>query len=864
MKPSNILRLYRVRLRSRLLQECFAVLGIAAGVALLFASQVSSSSLRGSVAALSEGVDGSARLELLARGPQGFPATLLAHVRAVRGVQRAAPLLEAGADAIGPRGERSLQLIGADESLAALGGRLVHGSSLAPFGGIAAIVLPAQAAGELGVHRFGQEMTLRLAGRSLRVPLYEVLGARRIGALAGSPIAIAPLSFVQEAAALPGRVSRILVQPEPGAAARVRRALSALAGAGVAVEPTSYDATLFANAAQASDQSTALFSAVSALVGFLFAFNAMLLTVPARRRLIADLRRDGYPPTTVVAVLLLDALALGVAGCALGLAAGEELSRHFLRAEPQFLSLAFAVGSQRTVTTQTVVLAVGGGMSAAVVAVLSPLRDIFARDPLAAATPAGGGGRVAGLGGGARAGGALALAGLGLVAGATGLLLCDPGASIPAMALLVVALVLFLPLALGTALVLASRIGALIVSPIPHLARMELRSAPARAVAIAATGAVAVFGSVAIQGAHGDLLAGLERTARERSALADLWVAPAGSYDLLDDAPFPANPQSAPARLARLEGVVAVRAYRSALLDYGPRRLLAIAAPQPRGALVPAGSSESSGAPPSLPAPDQVLVGDPVLAARRVRAGGWVDVSHAVADEHGLGVGDAFTLPTPVPQRVRVAAIVDNLGWAPGAIAMSPATFVRAWGSAAASAYAVQLRPGFPEQRAAAELRHALGGDGALAVGTAAAHAAAQNALNRQALSRLTQIAALIPIVAVLAMAAALAAMLWQRRPRLAKLKLEGLARAQLWRTVLLEALLLLSAGCVCGALLGLYGQRLADRALAQAINFPVAYSLSTPAAARAVALVALAAVAILALPGYLAASVPASLALQD
>ena len=62
------------------------------------------------------------------------------------------------------------------------------------------------------------------------------------------------------------------------------------------VESTSYDETLFAKAATASNQSTALFSVISALVGFLFAFNAMLLTVPQRRRLVADLRRDGYTP----------------------------------------------------------------------------------------------------------------------------------------------------------------------------------------------------------------------------------------------------------------------------------------------------------------------------------------------------------------------------------------------------------------------------------------------------------------------------------------------------------------------------------------------------------------------------------------
>jgi putative ABC transport system permease protein len=60
---SSIMHLYRVRLRARVLQECFAVVGIAAGVALLFASQVASSSLSGSVAQLSRGIVGKATLQ---------------------------------------------------------------------------------------------------------------------------------------------------------------------------------------------------------------------------------------------------------------------------------------------------------------------------------------------------------------------------------------------------------------------------------------------------------------------------------------------------------------------------------------------------------------------------------------------------------------------------------------------------------------------------------------------------------------------------------------------------------------------------------------------------------------------------------
>ncbi|HEV2973673.1 MAG TPA: hypothetical protein VGX69_01590 [Solirubrobacteraceae bacterium] len=69
--------------------------------------------------------------------------------------------------------------------------------------------------------------------------------------------------------------------------------------------------------------------------------------------------------------------------------------------------------------------------------------------------------------------------------------------------------------------------------------------------------------------------------------------------------------------------------------------------------------------------------------------------------------------------------------------------------------------------------------------------------------------------------------------------------------------------GCIAGAAFGLYGEQLADRALAQTIGFPVAHSITVPDALTSIALVLGAALAILALPGYLAADVPAALALQ-
>ena len=842
MKPRNILHLYRVRLRARLLQECFAIVGIAAGVALLFASQVATSSLSSSVAELSRGIVGNATLQLLARDPHGFDASMLRRVRATPGVRAAAPLLEASANATGPRGSESVELVGADASLSQLGGALVRHTALSPFAGIGAIVLPAPLAHKLGVTKFGDEATFQLNGRVAEAPLYEQLHARQIGPLIASPIAVAPLPFAQEMSGAGGRISRILIEPAPGRERAVRAALVRLAYAGhLNVEPASYDETLFSRAAAATNQSTALFAVISALVGFLFAFNAMLLTVPQRRRLIADLRRDGYPPASVIVVLLFDAVVLGLLACALGLALGEELSIHLFRSNPGYLSSAFAVGSERVVSLQSVAVAVGGGMLAACVAVLSPLREILSRRPPAVTAPSD---LTAGDGSGGL--GKLVLGGVACLAAATAILLFAPKAAIAGMVCLVAALLLLLPLPLIAALAIVRRFAPTIVSAVPHVAVMELRAGRTRALAISATGAIAVFGSVAIQAAHGDLLHGLENAARDMNAFTDVWVSPAGSYNLLQTAPFAPVDQ---AKLQRLPGVRAVRLYRGGLLDWRDRRTWTIAPPRESSPLLPA---------------SQIVEGNVAQATERVRAGGWAVLSQAIAEDHHLHIGDAFTLPSPSPTTLRVAALSTNIGWAPGAIIMNATDYARAWASRDASAYNVLLSPGVAPPQARREIERALGPRSGLAVETAEQHADRQRTLSRQGLQRLTQIATLILIVAILAMAAAMANMVWQRRPRLAKLKLEGFPPGELWRTILLESVLLVGVGCTSGAVCGLYGQQLLDRALANVIGFPVVYSFGAIVAVTSLALVTAAAVAMVALPGYLATGVSPAVALQD
>jgi putative ABC transport system permease protein len=838
MKFSNVIHLYRVRLRARALQELFAIIGIAAGVGLLFASQIASSSLSSSVGKLNSGIVGKATLQVTARDPHGFDEQLLKQVRHLQGVRLAAGLIEATANAVGPKGSESVQLVGADSSLTELGGALVKRASLTPFAGLGAVVLPAPVAKTIGVTAFGKNVTFQVAGENSEAALYAQLNEKQIGALINSPIALAPLEYSQELAGLKGRLNRILVEPAPGQEAQVLSGLKRLAGGQLDVESSNHDEKLFARAAAASNQSTALFAVISALVGFLFAFNAMLLTVPQRRRLIVDLRRDGYTPGAVIAVLLLDAVVLGLIATALGLLLGDELSIHLFHSNPGYLSSAFALGSERVVSSQSIAIAAGGGMVAACVAVLSPLRDILSRDPLAATTLKEGSGDSQSRW--------LLLSGLAALALTLGILLLAPEEAIVGMVSLIAALLLLLPIPLNATLLLVKRAAPAVTSVVPHIAVMELRSGQSRAVAIAATGAIAVFGAVSIQGAHGDLLKGLENAARDTNASTDVWVSAAGSSNLLMTTPFHPTAQG---RLEKLGGVQSVGLYRGGLLDEGDRRIWVIAPP--------------SGASPLIP-PTQVIEGNVAQADARLRQGGWAVVSLAIVEERHLHIGQPFTLNAPHATTMRLAAVSTNIGWAPGAIIISAEDYARAWESTDVSAYSVRVKPGIAPRQIRSEIQTALGPQTGLAVQTSEQHEDKLVAITRQGLTRLSQIATLILIAAILAMAAAMGALIWQRRPRLAKLKLEGFARTELWQTIVMESFLLVGVGCTTGAIFGLLGQQLLDHALSTVINYPVVSSLGIIDAVISLALVTAAAVVMVAVPGYFAAKVPAALALQD
>lgn len=803
MRPYALLYLYRRRLRVHAVQELLAGVGVAVTVALVFASTVAAGSIAGSAGEVVHTVIGPASLQLHARSPDGMPESTLGRVERLAGVRQAAPLLEQTATVTSAAGRSlTVDLAGADTSLVVLDG-LAHTLPRATLqaGGIG---LSRESARELGLAGASPgTVVLKLRGRAIRLHVSAVLGGEAFGALSQAHVAVMPLEELQQLAGLQGRISRVLVATNPGREAAVRREMAAAsAQAGADVAPASQDIGLLRQALSPSDQASAFFATVSGLLGVLLAFTALLLTVPERRRAIADLRLIGVKRSAIVQMLLFQALVLGMLASVVGLAGGYVLSMHAFHQSTGYLAEAFTLGTRTVIGAQPLVLATAGGILAACLASAVPLLDlrrgraldaVYHENGLPAHT----------LPHQARR--ALGMSTPCLLIAASLLYALDPSLALLACALLALAAVLVVPPAfaavLRTAHTVAERLPRLTILPV---ALSSLRATALRPLALAATGAVALFGAIALGGARGDLLRGIERFAHSYSADADVWVGTPGDNQATVDF----RPGGTGARIARLPGVASVRSFQGGFVQLDSRRVWIVA--RPPGAERRVLESEMS-------------EGEVASTVTRLAQGGWIALSRQIAQENHVDDGDTIALPTPSGlRRLRVAATTTNLAWSPGVVFLGSGEYRRLWRSQLPSALGVDVSPGASVAHVRAEIERALGPSSGLEAVSARQRERRIDALTSEGLGQLGEISTMLLVAAVLAMAAALTSAIWQRRASLAALRLSGVRPRRLRMILAVEAALMLSAGCLVGALAGVYGQLVIDAYLEHVTGFPV------------------------------------------
>ncbi|MGH2879975.1 MAG: ABC transporter permease [Solirubrobacteraceae bacterium] len=832
--------LYRWRLRRHGVQELLAGCGIAVGVALLFGVLVANTSSTSSARQLIHGVVGTARFQVASRSSAGFDQQLAEQVDKLTGVAVAVPLLRETGTIVGPSGARkTVQLIGLTPGIVRLEGAATDdlGADTSLLSG--GIGLPSPVADAIRA-RSGRDVRLLIGGEARPTLVQAVLGDQAIGPVASSPIAVGLLSTVQNLTGLHGRVTDVFVRPLPGAEREVGRELHTIAAGKLDIFKADRELSVLAATAKPAEQSVLLFAAVSAMVGFLLAFNAMLLTMPERRRSIAELRTQGFGSRQIMVIVASQAVILGLLASVAGIGLGLVVSRVLFDRVPTYLTFAFPIGPHQIIPTSAILLAIACGVLSALLA-CSPI--LAKRGQPSDSTAEGG---EPGQGISPTVASLCGLTGAGLIVLVTMLALAAPSLAVICGTLLAISMLLLLPTTLLFLLRLLAPMSEHVRKSMLALAVIELRATATRAIVLAGIAALAVYGSVTIEGARGDLITGLDSAVTEYLDSADVWVTTSNNFLTIDR--FRAHRLIA--AISKQRDVSSVRVYQGGLLDVGTRRLWIRARPPSDRRMIQA---------------SQLLEGNLDQATRRLRDQGWIVISNGLAKERHLHVGGQLVLPTPSgPASLRVAGITTNVGWVPGAITMNTRDYSHYWQTTDPTALEINLKHGVTPAAGKRAVGQALGYRPGLLVQTSAQRAAIFKATARQGLSSLSQISTLLLISAAVAVALALSAAIWQRRGRLASLKAQGFDSKQLWRALLLESAMVLSLGCIAGTIVGVYGHVLARHWLVMTAGYPAPFSIGLPRILLMLAGVSGIALLVFSLPGWIAARVPARLSFQE
>ena len=294
--------------------------GIAAGVALIFAVEIANTSVPASVRDLVHGIAGNASVEVAARTPEGFNQGLVSQRRGSAGGLRRLRHPRRARQVVGPRGQLALTPVrrrtrhrGDRRPAAHAVSRGTRSKARCPRrcrtwalakrlarAHVDTIALPEGPAQRPRRVRRASSWSSTCGGPLVVVLCGDVSGSRaRSEPRRKAPVAVALLPAAQRITGLEHRVTRILVLPQHGQ--------EALAQA-LAHEPCREHARRTLERQRSSrcskgrrappTRSPLLFTALSVVVGLLFAYNAMLLTLPARQALHHPPAQHGRIPLT--------------------------------------------------------------------------------------------------------------------------------------------------------------------------------------------------------------------------------------------------------------------------------------------------------------------------------------------------------------------------------------------------------------------------------------------------------------------------------------------------------------------------------------------------------------------------------------
>jgi len=746
-------------------------LAVAVGVALAYSVHLINASALSEFAGAVRAANGEPDLTIAARTRAGFDDALIDSLLADPAVRVASPVVELDIAARGAAG-------GDARPLRALGIDALRVAAVAPS------LLPHVAPGEDRLALLDPDAAFanpaalqRLQARSGdAVELHGPAGWQRFRiagtlALGGSALLVVDIAAAQARLGMAGRLSRIDlrlmpgVEPERWLAERHWPAEVRVAAAHEAEQRLS-------NLSRAYRVNLSVLALVALFVGGFLAYSVLALSVAQRTPTFALLGVLGLTARERRLWVLGEALCVGIAGTALGLALGVLLAWIALRVLGGDLGGGYFAGAAPSLQFDAWGALLYGalGVAAALAGAWWPAR---ASERLAPAQALKGLSSLAGAH-------TRWLAALVLLAAASVLALLPPWRGVPLAAYASVALLL----AGGVALVPPTVQGLLTRRAGATNALLLLARERARHQRHTASAAVAgVVASVALS------VALLVMVGSFRDAVSS-WldgVLPAELYLRTAGGPAAADASTLPpafaVQAAAIPGVVRVRASRVAALSLDPERpaLTLIVRPVDDGA-------------------DAL----PWLGSAQWRGDDAVFVSEPAAALYGWRVGDRIELPLPAGTRtLRVAGVWRDYARQFGALVIRPSQWREAGGDDRLNEVALWLAPGADAGAVSQRLRD-LAGDTPVQTSTAGELRALSLAIFDRSFAVTRYLQAVAIAVGLVGVAASLSAQVLARRKEFGLLAHLGLTRGQVLAIVCGEAAAWLAAGVALGIAIGL------------------------------------------------------------
>ncbi|MCH8870281.1 MAG: ABC transporter permease, partial [Chloroflexi bacterium] len=387
-------------------QTGLSILGVALGVAVVVAMDLANQSAKRAFNLSTDAVAGRSTHHIIG-GPDGIPSELYRDLKISAGIRNMAPVIE-GYAIISPdngypvsqHAGRRFQVLGIDPFAEGpfrpyLSAQSAELSSFLTTPG--AILMSEETADSIGLEP-GQDMVISVAGVKHSVTLVGTIRpVDKVSRQGLADILIADIATAQELVGAPagigdgtgGRISRIdLILPEGQDGVSSADKIRSLLPPGVKLERTAARSASVDQLTRAFEVNLTALSLLALLVGTFLIYNSITFSVVMRRNVIGTFRGIGVTRRQVFALVLGEALLVGLISSGIGIVLGILLGKGLVGIVTRTINDLFFVVSVRDLAIPAQVLIKGGllGVFATLIAAIGPAIEATQVSPRAAMT----------------------------------------------------------------------------------------------------------------------------------------------------------------------------------------------------------------------------------------------------------------------------------------------------------------------------------------------------------------------------------------------------------------------------------------------------------------------------------------------